>query len=93
MLSIELIVDLTCSSLIFVLSFRFGDLGVEAVDPVWLFGKGEKTGEKCNNGEGSAFLNDELRSNFANLIGVEKLVLIVKGWENETDFRYFGFAF
>ncbi len=47
-------------------------------------------GEKC--GDGSFFINNELLRSFSNSIGVEKLVLIVKGWDVKRDFRFVSFV-
>jgi hypothetical protein len=48
-------------------------------------------GEKCR-GDASSLVNEESRRSLDRLIGVEKLVLIVKGWDNERDFRFVSLA-
>jgi hypothetical protein len=50
-----------------------------------------ENGEKCR-GDASSFVNEESHRSLDRLIGVEKLVLIVKGWDNERDFRFVSLA-
>jgi hypothetical protein len=56
-----LYIGLDCLSLFVVLLENDAVLGVVAVDSVRRLGKGEKTGEKCNDGDDASFVKDEVR--------------------------------
>ena len=76
------VIDFACASLVIV-SVDFGVIRGVIVVSVRTVGMGEKTGEKRE--DASSFDKEESRRSFVRLTGVEKLVLMVKGWEDTEE--------